>query len=143
MIPWIGSAGGAAGASAAGAAAARARMLSEEEEILTMMPNEGYGDYEFKIIRNNFNAFDKPDKMRAALEEEARAGWELVEKFDGNRIRLRRPIACREQDHTLDFNPYRTTLGMTDTKLALVIIGVIFGALAFVGLLVALLKNQP
>lgn len=140
MIAWIGNAGAAAGAAAA---AAQMQRLREEEELLATIPSDGYGAFEYKIVRCQFNAFDKPAKLRQTLEEEAKAGWELVEKFDANRIRLRRPVSCRAQDDLLDFNPYRSQVGMSDTKLALTIVGAIVGVMLLVAMLVVLIKNNP
>lgn len=73
--------------------------------------------WEYKIIRSATGAFRHRDRLRQSLEEEAQAGWELVEKFDDNRVRLRRPVAARSNDHLLDFDPYRTWIGVYDTGL--------------------------
>src|SRR5205807_805152 len=46
------------------------------------------------------------------LQEEARAGWQLVEKFDGMRVRLKR-VAGRQPaaDLPAAYDPYRTAVG--------------------------------
>lgn len=44
------------------------------------------GDWEFKILRAVTRQFHDPDKLRKALDEEAQAGWILVEKFDDQRL---------------------------------------------------------
>lgn len=68
-------------------------------------------------------------------QEEARAGWELVEKFDDNRVRLRRPMAARGNDHLLDGDPYRTWIGVSDAGL---VVRVLLGS-ALVGAAVLLI----
>ena len=70
-------------AAAAAAAAARRRREQEEEEM-TLMNTDPSGAVEYKIIRSATGAFKDPAKFRAALDEEARAGWELVEKLDNS-----------------------------------------------------------
>ena len=71
-----------AGAAAA-AAAARLRALHEEEERLTAYsPDDLVKGWEFKIVRANTAAFRKSEVMQQVCAEEARSGWELVEKFD-------------------------------------------------------------
>lgn len=130
---------GAAGAAAAAAAAALARQ--EEEEMTRYDPADLDGDWEFKILRSTMGAFRDPVKLRDILEEEAQAGWELVEKFDHARIRLKRRTSFRENDDLLEFDAYRTQAGITQEKLALMILGGIFTALAVGGVVIAVLVN--
>jgi hypothetical protein len=108
-------------AGAAAAAAARRRREQEEEEM-TMMNTDPSGAVEYKIIRSATGAFKDPAKFRAALDEEARAGWELVEKLDNSRARLRRSTECRKRDAELGQDPYRTQVGMREGVLALCIV---------------------
>ncbi len=72
-------------------------------------------DWEFKIIRSGSGSFGHADKLRKALEEEARAGWKFLEKFDDNRVRLRRSVTAKEDDFALDFDPYRTWIGVSES----------------------------
>lgn len=67
-------------------------------------------DWEFKIVRSEVGAFRKPKNLRRLVEEEARAGWELLEKFDSNRVRFKRPTSARAHDSDLlpQVDPYRT-----------------------------------
>ena len=97
------------------AAAAKAKERQEEEEMTPYSDDDPLTNWEFKIIRSGTGAFGHPDKLRKSLEEEARAGWELVEKFDDNRVRLRRPVAARKDDFALDFDPYRTWIGVSES----------------------------
>jgi hypothetical protein len=103
--------------SAAAIAAARRRrriaeaMRQEEEEMEEMAgyhPNDLSDGWEFKILRSVTGTFKDPGRMRAILEEERKAGWTLVEKFDNGRIRLKRPAGAAALDAKLDFDPYRT-----------------------------------
>jgi hypothetical protein len=50
--------------------------------------------------------------MQAVLAEEAKAGWRLLEKEDNFRIKLQRDISHRENDKNLDFDAYRSTVGV-------------------------------
>lgn len=128
----------AAAAGAAGAAAAARRQLErQEEEKLTQYTQEDLeNEWEFKIVRALGAAFRKPEKLRRLIEEEAQAGWVMVEKFDNQRVRFKRRIKMREKDADLprDVDPYRTYIGADDSfKVALIVGAVILG-----GLLVAL-----
>jgi hypothetical protein len=125
-----------AGAAAAAAAEAEKRRR-EEEEMTPYTADELSEGWEFKILRSNTKAFRKPENLKRYLEEEGQAGWVLVEKFDDNRIRLKRPASARQGDAILNFDPYRTQVGLSDTKMVLVILGIVFGAIVGgVGLLV-------
>lgn len=98
-------------------------------------------DWEFKILRSTTGIFGKPERLREVLEEEGRAGWVLVEKFDNQRIRLKRPVTARANDELLDFDPYRTNTGITDAKLAVIIVVGAFCFVAFMGILMAVTLN--
>ncbi len=102
-----------------------------EDESIPRPPTHAcfQGDWEFKILRTTGGAFRKPEKLREILDEESRAGWELLEKFDEQRLRLKRRTRARERDYSLDFDPYRTYAGMNPNTLGLLILGVIFGLL--------------
>src|SRR6266481_995535 len=103
--------------SAGGAAAAaeqQRRMREEEEEMTPYMSGDLSQDWEFKILRSATGTLRNPERLRRFLEEEARAGWVLVEKFDNSRLRLKRPAKARELDGKLDVDPSRTYVGMSD-----------------------------
>jgi len=85
--------------------------------------------WEFKILRSKMHAFRKPENLKKYLEEESEAGWVLVEKFDDKRLRLKRPASARRGDATLKFDPYRTQVGLSDTGMILIILGIMFGAI--------------
>src|SRR5687768_5930724 len=109
--------GAAAGAAAAAAAAAEQRRREEEEqEMSSYSPQDLAGDWEFKILRSMSGAFGKPDLFRQALEEESRAGWTLVEKFDNARIRLKRPVSAKQNDTGPQVDPYRTYFGRSERQ---------------------------
>ena len=120
---------------AAGAAAAAERRRREEEETMTgYSPADLADGWEFKILRSATGAFRNPDRFRQALEEESRAGWVLVEKFDNQRVRLSCPVSARAGDAGLGFDPYRTRFGMGDGALVALILGSVFGSLGLAGL---------
>lgn len=100
-------------------------------------PQELAEGWEFKIVRSSTGAFRTPSFLRSVLDEEQRAGWTLVEKFDNGRIRLKRPASARANDSVLGSDVYRTQVGMSEVKLALCIIATAIGGLALLGLIIA------
>lgn len=71
-------------------------------------------ELEYKILQATTPMFARRDKLDAVMEEEARAGWRLVEKFDNYKLRLQREISARENDKDLDFDAYRTQVGVSN-----------------------------
>ncbi len=69
--------------------------------------------WEFKIVRTNGNLFRNPAVFQQLCEEEAEAGWILLEKLDDRRVRFKRPIALREiiNPEHLSFDQYRCFYG--------------------------------
>jgi hypothetical protein len=122
----------------AGAAAAAAKRLAdqEEEEMTPYSPKDLADDWQFKILRSATGKFRDAVWMHAILQEEARAGWTLVEKFDNARLRLKRPASARKGDGALDFDPLRTWVGMGQGRVtALVVLATLVG----IGLLTLLI----
>jgi len=99
-----------AGAAAAAAAEAE-RQRQEEEEMTKYTDADLRGDWEFKIVRSNLAGFKNLEFLQQVCAEEARAGWTLVEKFDNQRLRFKRPVSARASDAVLGFDPYRTQVG--------------------------------
>ena len=137
---------------AAGAAAAMARRKREEEESMTGYSHADLAqDWEFKILRSSTGAFRHPDRFREAVEQEASAGRVLIEKFDNPRLRFKRPVSARSRDATLansggaggggGLDPYRTTYGMSETRLALTIMISIITTIG-VAILIIVLSTQ-
>jgi hypothetical protein len=120
---------------AVSAAAAAASARKEEEEMTPYSQKDLDEGWEFKIIRSTTGRFRDPIWLRAVLQEEARAGWTLVEKFDDARVRLKRPASARAGDANSPFDPYRTWVGMKPAHLAVIII---LGALAAVAVLLGI-----
>ena len=112
-------------AAIAAAAAARAAKMRDEEENMTSYNKNDLDGWEFKIVRSNLGRFGKYEKVKEVCEQEARAGWELVEKFDDYRLRFKRPVHMRSKDQFLDFDPYRTSVSSGGGALALIIIGIV------------------
>ena len=95
-------------------------------------------DWEFKIVRSDSGAFRKPAVLEKLIEEEAQSGWMMLEKFDDNRVRFKRPRSARARDAYLDdVDPYRTQYGapsaqyMTIAVLIGLLLLAMFGFLAF------------
>jgi hypothetical protein len=86
----------------------------EEEDQTPYSAEEMMENWEFKIVRCCLPLFDNPAFLERILREEACAGWQLVEKFDGTRVRLKR-IAGRQpaKDLPSGYDPYRTSVGPT------------------------------
>lgn len=114
------------GGAAAAAAAAERMRRREEEQMTGYTPKDLAEGWEFKILRSQFGAFRKPERLRAILEEEKRGGWVLVEKFDDQRIRLKRPAGTKVVEGELadGYDPYRTSVG---TPPGAIVIGVLVG----------------
>ena len=124
---------------AAAAAAARRRREEEEEHMTPYTPRDLAENWEFKILRSATGAFKDPAVMQRYLAEEAQAGWTLVEKFDNSRIRLKRPGTARQQDAQCTFDPYRTSVGISEVGLGLLIAGSIIGGIAVLFTVIILL----
>jgi hypothetical protein len=130
------------GAAGAGAAAARRRReRKEEEEMTEYTPRELAEGWEFKIVRSATGAFRTPAFLRTVLDEEQRAGWTLVEKFDNGRVRLKRPASARANDSALGSDAYRTHVGMSEAKLTVLIIAAVLGGVVLIGLLAAMIAR--
>lgn len=112
-----------AGAGAAAAAARRRRMMlaEEEEDVAKYTQDDLNNDWEFKIVRSDTAAFRKPEVLRKLVEEEARAGWVMLEKFDDRRIRFKRPRSARTRDALLPpgVDAYRTRYGAPSAQYAI------------------------
>ena len=137
----MGYMGGVLGATAAANAAAekRRQMLRAEEENMAQYTQDDLkDDWEFKIMRSDSAAFRKPEVLNKLIEEEAQAGWVMLEKFDDSRVRFKRPRSARARDSFLPegVDPYRTRYGTLATRQAL-LIGVTIGLVLFLGLGVA------
>lgn len=97
-------------------------------------------DWEFKIVRSDAAAFRKPEVLEKLVEEEAQAGWVMLEKLDDNRIRFKRPRTARAGDDFLPegVDPYRTRHGVPSARYAvLVLIGLMVLGLGVAVYLVA------
>ena len=124
--------------------AEKRRREREEEERMTTYSNDDLNEnWEFKIVRSGSNAFRRPEVFQRLVEEEAVAGWQLVEKLDDSRVRFKRPQSARRNDAMLppDIDPYRTQYGSqgVQTILAFVLLALLSGVIG-VGLTVALGK---
>ena len=97
-------------------------------------------DFEFKIVRSQTGAFKKRETVEQVMAEESVAGWKFVEKFDDNRLRFKRPASARRNDFSLPpgVDPYRTTYGMGEGTMAVVIIGVVLGLIGLIMFLIFL-----
>jgi hypothetical protein len=114
--------GGTVAATAAAVQQEKRRKLMEaEEENMTGYTHDDLaGDWEFKIVRSDTGAFRRPEVLRELVEKEAQAGWILLEKFDDNRVRFKRPRSAQAKDayRPAEVNPYRTHYGSFFTRRA-------------------------
>jgi hypothetical protein len=124
------SAGAAGAAAGAAAAAAAEQARKEEEEMTPYTPRDLNENWEFKILRCVTRRFRDPIWLNGILQEEARAGWMIVEKFDDSRVRLKRPAGARANDATLDFDPYRTWVGMSQWRYTGLILAAVIAIIA-------------
>jgi hypothetical protein len=107
----------------------------EEENMTEYTHDDLRQDWEFKIVRSGSGAFRNPEVLNRLVEEEARAGWVLLEKFDDSRVRFRRPRSARSRDAFLPsgVDPYRTQYGAPAGRQTMVIAVVLGGLLALGG----------
>ena len=92
-------------------------------------------DYEFKIVRSDSGAFRDPETLQKLVEEESRAGWVMLEKFDDGRVRFKRPRSARAKDAFLPegVDPYRTQYGAHAAR-RMVLVAVMLGLLVLAGM---------
>ena len=130
----------------------------EEEEILTqyeskenfrppdnlLQPTEAAPQrlrttgWEFKILRANRDLFRNPETLKRVCDEEAEAGWILLEKLDERRLRFKRPMVLRDRldPEQLNRDPYRSRYGLPvslSTLLGLLILVVTLVLPAYLG----------
>ena len=100
-------------------------------------------DWEFKIVRSHTGAFRKTATLQKLMAEEARAGWQFVEKFDNGRVRFKRPSGARQRDAMLPagVDPYRANYGLSEGAFVATILLVVFGATAIVIAMAVLFSN--
>jgi hypothetical protein len=113
----------------------KAMLAAEEEETMTGYAQDDLqDDWEFKIVRSESRAFRRPDVLKALIEEEAQAGWVLLEKLDDGRVRFKRPKRARQRDIYLPegVDPYRTQYGRRSSQA--MIVSVMLGLLLTTGL---------
>ncbi len=124
-------------------AAQRKKLQQEEEEMTKYTRQELKEDWEFKFVRSATGEFKKPEVFHRVIEEEALAGWIMVEKFDKNRIRFKRPQSAKKRDMMLPegFDPYRTEYGISEGALAVRILGVVFGITLLIILIIILVES--
>ena len=69
--------------------------------------------WEFKIVRAKRHVFRNLEVFQLLCEEEAEAGWIMLEKLDDRRVRFKRPIALRDivRSEFLNYDPYRCVYG--------------------------------
>lgn len=88
-------------------------------------------EWEFKLVHADRDLFQDPSVFRQLCEEEAQAGWVMLEKLDDRRVRFKRAIVLRDRlrlEH-LGFDPYRTFYGRPATlHRNLVWVGLLLGA---------------
>ncbi len=119
-----------------GAAARRRRCRREkEEEQMSGYRKEDLEGWEFKIVRSAAGQFRKPEVVRQLCEEESRAGWEMLEKFDNFRIRFKRRVEKCSMDSHQKIDAYRTTYGSSFNP---VVLALILGMILIVGVVVLL-----
>lgn len=119
-------------------AAAVKKQREREEEDMTGYSKADLEGWEFKIVRSSFGKLCKPKAVQELCEQEARAGWEMLEKFDNYRIRFKRRIDKRSMDRFIENDPYRTETSTAGVSVML-ILGV---TLLIVGILITLILSN-
>lgn len=67
-------------------------------------------EWEYKIVRARRREFAHPHHRRILVEQEAQAGWVLVEVYNNSQAHFRRHRSARRDDAALPphIDPYRT-----------------------------------
>lgn len=94
----------------------------EEQEAIEQLQREDVRNmYEYKILHSYRFDFASQARLRAILDEEAQAGWEMAAKMDESRLVLRRLRSSRHSDDLLPpgVDPYRSAV---DANFALLVI---------------------
>jgi hypothetical protein len=120
--------------SSAAAARAASQRRIEEEEMTDYSRTDLNTDWEFKIVRSITGAFRNPAALQKLQQEEAQAGWVMVEKFDEARVRFKRPMGARDNDSRLPqgVDPYRSYFGVRYTSFILLVVVIAVGAVGLV-----------
>lgn len=92
-------------------------------------PGDLQGNWQFKIVKGNFKT---KEQVEAVVQEQAVYGWVLVEIFDHNRIRFKRPEAEVARDDHREGNPYSTVSSASGTG-CLSLTALLLAVLVFVG----------
>jgi hypothetical protein len=100
--------------------AAIKKRQEEEEQNMTRYNAEDLNGWEFKIVHSTFGRFRNSEVIRRLMEEEARNGWEMVEKFDDYRIRFKRRTDKRALNAGSGVDPYRTNYGTKQVLLPVI-----------------------
>jgi hypothetical protein len=122
----------------AGAAARRRKQEQQEkeEESMATYDSKDLNGWEFKIVRSALGRFSNYQAVQKVCREEAESGWELVEKFDSSRLRFKRRVERRSNDHLARLDPYRTSPGFSSAGTsAALIVGVVLLLIGGVALL--------
>ena len=80
---------------------------------MSIYTGQDLNTWEFKIVRSVFGRFSNYKAVQKICQEEAETGWELVEKFDSYRLRFKRRVERRSNDHLARLDPYRTSPGFS------------------------------
>lgn len=103
--------------------------------------NDSIDGWEFKIVRSHSGKFKNYEFIKQVCDEESRNGWELVEKFDSSRLRFKRRTDRRSNDGLAQIDPYRDHVGISEGGLVLTILGIVFGSIGIIMLIVYTLKG--
>ncbi len=87
--------------------------VAQQQVSSRQQPQQRLMSWEFKIVRANRNLFRDPAFLQHLCEEEAQAGWILLEKLDDRRVRFKRPTSLRDtiKPEFLANDPYRCYYG--------------------------------
>ncbi len=123
------------------AANKKRRQMEYEEEHLTKYNSNDLEGWEFKIVRSTTGKFKSQEFVQQVVQEESQNGWEMLEKFDNGRIRFKRKTSRRSMDQYAKIDPYRSTVGMGEGSLVLVILLTVFGSIGVLLGVIFLVKN--
>lgn len=110
-------------------------------------PEELNGLWEFKVVQSPRGTFRDPRHLRLLLDQEAIAGWQMVEMVDDAHIRFKRPIHWRVQDSYLPatVDPYRTVYSLPVERQIeqMVFLSVVVAVVILLMIIVTVLATLP
>lgn len=104
-------------------AARRAREEEENRKSILIKKNSENKQWEYKFLRSVFNSFRNSDKLKQAIDMQAKYGWVLDEKVDAGQLLFKRK---RENSNNTP-EAYQSFYGVSEMEFAAICIAIMVG----------------